>query len=135
MSPRYRSLVRRMLAIVLMVTLVARVTPAPLAPSTVHAATSDCGDWSGQIVQDCALGANFQGAVEQPVIDTILQTYNLPSSDAGRLLSWQRNMVRAATFNELVNIINTPAYLRSVDEQTAVNDLASLVELQRWEAA
>ena len=35
----------------------------------------------------------------------------------------------------MVTIVNKPADQRTADEQTAVNDFASLIELQRWEAA
>jgi hypothetical protein len=123
---------------VLMVTLVARFIPAPLAPSAVHAATS-CNPYFDQsaleIVQGCALGANFHSAIEQPVIDNLLKLHDLPSSDAGRLLSWQRNIVRATVFSQLLSIIKTPASSRTADEQAAVDHLASLVQGQRVQAA
>ncbi|HET7036180.1 MAG TPA: hypothetical protein VFI42_10910, partial [Thermomicrobiaceae bacterium] len=136
MSPRYQSLIRRLMAVLLVVAVVAGspLTKATLTPSAARASTF-CPQSSSQIVQCNALGENFYTGIERPLIDDILQTYDLPPTDSDRLLSWQRDMVRASVFAELVSIINTPADQRTVDEQTAVNDLASLVELQRWKAA
>jgi hypothetical protein len=141
MYPHHRSPVRRVLIMVLTVGLVTHVfTSAPLALSAAHAdSISGCialeDNSPSQIVQGCALGPDFHNAVEQPVIDELLQTYNLPSSDSSRLLGWQRNLVRAAVFAKLLSIIKTPASSRTTEEQTAVDDLAGLVKAQRVLAA
>jgi hypothetical protein len=55
-------------------------------------------------------------AFETNAVNEVLQTHNLPASDANAVLAWGRNDVRAQEYLDLVKIINEPAASRSTND-------------------
>src|SRR5262245_2963631 len=131
---RNRSLLRRCLSILLIVSMIGLLIPASLAPRPVDA-QGLCPGLRGVIVQCGALGTRFFFAVEQPAIIDLLDTFQLPPSDFDRLVDSQRDLVRSAIFAGLLNIIQKAPDQRTSDEQIAVDKLASIVQANRIEAA
>ena len=88
------------------------------------------------IVHGCGNGKDYVALfapLERKAIDDLLQTYQLPASDAAELLRWERGLVRAAMFVRFVELVNKGQ--RTADEQALVSNVAAAAGRLRQEVA
>jgi hypothetical protein len=112
-----------------LLTIAQPVRPA-LAQSGIICIAADC------IVQDFQLGAiPLIAVLESAVINEMLETHRLPESDKDRLLTWERNTLRARLFDKVLAIIKEAPSSRTADEQAIVNFFAEKVKQKRLAAA
>ena len=90
----------------------------------------------GQIIQKCKLGGGAPEAeLEEAVINDLLKLHRLPWSDKGRLLGWERNLIRAGVLERIINLIKKSPAERTPREQTVFSELTQLVKKRRVLAA
>jgi hypothetical protein len=91
---------------------------------------------AGCIVQNVQLGAiPLIAVLESAVITEMLETHQLPASDKDRLLTWERNALRARLFDKVLAIIKEAPSSRTADEQAIVDFFAEKVKQKRLAAA
>jgi hypothetical protein len=130
---------RRVITLVLihalvLITLIGGRTP--FTP-TAQAQTYICGGTnSNRIFQGCPLGdPNYEMSLENKALDELLDVHQLPPTDRGRLMGWERGELRAHIYGQLLNVIKKAPGARTDVEKAALNTLAERVKSKRVEAA
>ncbi len=108
----------------------ATVTQAPLQ--------QDCTRTGPQyIFQNCVFPDIVADILEANAISQLLERHGLPPSDAERLVTWERNLIRAALFDRILGMIHNPAQdvSNSVFESMVRSWFADAVKQRRVAAA
>ena len=108
--------------------LVAERPPEPVVPLPELVVTGGEQIFAMSIVQyrhgQTNLAANWP-AIEIEVADALLQLHNLAPDQRSRLMTWERNMMRAALWNRVASIIAKDPSARTSNEQSIYIDLVT----------
>jgi len=112
------------------------ITPTPAATATPSAPLMTAGcTGASRIFQGCPLGGPAEVHFEAQAVNQILQTHQLPASDASRVLAWARGDVRAAIYADLGTAYTKDPSQRTSDEQAAITTLNQLIHQKHVQAA
>jgi len=84
------------------------------------------------IFQTCVLPAPLANFYEADAISELLQKHELPPEDRARLLTWERDLIRATLFDRLLGVIQNPTL---IDESVTLPALRQAVQDRRIAAA
>ena len=107
------------------------IMPSALAQIYICGGTN-----SNRIFQGCPLGdPNYEMSLENKALDELLDVHQLPPTDRGRLMGWERGELRAHIYGQLLEAIKKAPRERIDSEKAAMNTLAESVKSKRVEAA